>query len=46
MHCVLIQACSIATQNETNLKEYDWFVKQLKAGNLVLSYYSTSEKSL
>lgn len=33
------------TQNETNLKEYDWFVKQLKAGNLVLSYYSTSEKS-
>lgn len=34
------------TQNETNLKEYDWFVKQLKAGNLVLSYYSTSENHL
>lgn len=29
----------------TNLKDPEWFVKQLKAGNLVLSYYSTAEKS-
>ena len=28
----------------TNLKDPQWFVKQLKAGNLVLSYYSTTEK--
>jgi hypothetical protein len=32
-------------ENETNLKDSDWFVKQLKAGNLTLSYYSTVEKS-
>ena len=28
-------------QDETNLKETDWFVKQLKAGKLQLSYFST-----
>ena len=28
----------------TNLKDPQWFVKQLKAGNLVLSYFSTTEK--
>ena len=32
-------------QDETNLKETDWFVKQLKAGKLQLSYYSSVEKS-
>ena len=32
------------TANETNLKDNEWFVRQLKAGNLVLSYYSTVEK--
>jgi len=32
------------TANETNLKDNEWFVKQLKAGNLVLSYYSTADK--
>jgi hypothetical protein len=32
-------------ENETNLKDSDWFIKQLKAGNLTLSYYSTVEKS-
>ncbi len=32
------------TSNETNLKDNDWFVRQLKAGKLVLSYYSTAEK--
>lgn len=31
--------------DETNLKETDWFVKQLKAGKLQLAYYSTVEKS-
>ena len=31
--------------DETKLKETDWFVKQLKAGKLQLSYYSTVEKS-
>lgn len=33
------------TDNETNFKDTDWFVKQLKAGNLTLSYYSTVEKA-
>ena len=32
------------TANETNLKDNEWFVKQLKAGKLVLSYYSTASK--
>lgn len=32
------------TKNETNLKENNWLVNQLKAGELVLSYYSTVEK--
>lgn len=31
--------------DETKLKETDWFVKQLKAGKLQLSYFSTVEKS-
>lgn len=31
--------------DETKLKEADWFVKQLKAGKLQLSYFSTVEKS-
>jgi hypothetical protein len=31
--------------NETNLKDSEWFVKQLKAGSLTLSYYSTVDKS-
>ncbi len=33
------------TQDETKLKESDWFVKQLKAGKLQLAYYSSVEKS-
>lgn len=33
------------TPNETNLKETEWFVNQLKAGALTLSYYSTSDKA-
>lgn len=33
------------TQNETNLKDPDWFVKQLKSGALTLSYYSNAEKA-
>lgn len=33
------------TDNETNLKDTEWFVKQLQAGNLVLSYYSTTDKA-
>ena len=33
------------TDNETNLKDTDWFVKQLKAGALTLSYYSTTDKA-
>lgn len=32
------------TKNETNLKENNWLVNQLKAGELVLSYYSATEK--
>ena len=32
------------TPNETNLKENSWLVNQLKAGELVLAYYSTVEK--
>ena len=32
-------------QDETRLKETDWFVKQLKAGKLQLSYFSSVEKS-
>lgn len=33
------------TENETNLKDSDWFVKQLKSGALTLAYYSTAEKA-
>ncbi len=33
------------TQNETNLKDTDWFVEQLKSGALTLSYYSTTDKA-
>lgn len=33
------------TDNETNLKDTDWFVEQLKSGALTLSYYSTSDKA-
>lgn len=33
------------TENETNLKDSEWFVKQLKAGALTLAFYSTSEKA-
>lgn len=33
------------TENETNLKDSSWFVKQLKSGALTLSYYSNSEKA-
>lgn len=33
------------TENETNLKDPTWFVKQLKSGALTLSYYSNSEKT-
>lgn len=33
------------TENETNLKDSEWFVKQLKSGALTLSYYSTAEKA-
>ena len=33
------------TKASINLKDPEWFVKQLKAGNLVLSYYSTTEKT-
>ena len=31
--------------DETKLKENDWFVRQLKAGKLQLSYFSTVEKT-
>lgn len=30
--------------DETKLKDPQWFVRQLKAGNLVLSYYSAKDK--
>lgn len=33
------------TKASTKLKDPEWFVKQLKAGNLVLSYYSNDEKA-
>ncbi len=33
------------TDNETNLKDTDWFVEQLKSGALTLAYYSTTDKS-
>lgn len=33
------------TQNETNLKDSNWFINKLKSGELTLSYYSTSEKA-
>ena len=33
------------TQAKTNLKDANWFVNQLKAGKLVLSYYSTADKT-
>lgn len=33
------------TSNETNLKETDWFVEQLKSGALTLSYYSTTDQT-
>ena len=32
------------TKNETNFKETNWLVNQLKAGELTLAYYSTAEK--
>lgn len=32
-------------QADINLKDANWFVNQLKAGKLVLSYYSTAEKT-
>jgi hypothetical protein len=33
------------TQASTDLKDPEWFVNQLKAGKLTLSYYSTSDKA-
>lgn len=33
------------TSNETNFKETDWLVNNLKSGELTLAYYSTSEKA-
>lgn len=32
------------TKNETNFKETNWLVNQLKAGELTLAYYSTADK--
>lgn len=41
-----MQSCGYTTtSNETNLKDSTWMVNQLKSGNLVLSYYSSSDKS-
>lgn len=34
-----------ANVNETNFKDSQWFVNQLKSGNLRISYYSTTSKS-
>lgn len=33
------------TPDETKFKDSEWFVRQIKAGNLVLSYYSATDKS-
>ncbi|MCM1339983.1 MAG: hypothetical protein NC191_09965 [Muribaculaceae bacterium] len=33
-----------ATTASTNLKDPEWFIRQLKSGNLVLSYFSSTEK--
>ncbi len=40
-----MRSCGFTTtSDESNFKDNEWFVKQLKAGNLTLSYYSTAEK--
>lgn len=33
------------TENESDLKDSNWFVNKVKSGELVLAYYSTTEKS-
>ncbi len=48
-----MRTCGYTTVNETfgrsdektDLKDPEWFVKQVKAGKLVISYYSSVEKS-
>lgn len=41
-----MSACGYTTtDNETNFKDPEWFVKQLKSGALTLSYYSTVDKA-
>lgn len=40
-----MRECGYTTvADETKLKDTEWFVRQLKAGNLILSYYSTTDK--
>ncbi|MBD5401402.1 hypothetical protein HDR58_01180 [bacterium] len=41
-----MRTCGYTTiEDETKFKENDWFVKQLKAGALTLSYFSAVDKS-
>ena len=41
-----MRTCGYTTiKDEIHFKENEWFVRQLKAGALTLSYYSTVEKS-
>ena len=40
-----MQSCGYTTiEDESYLKDNEWFVSQLKAGKLVLSYYSSTDK--